>query len=340
MSILSKNNNSNTGTSSFHEFRKQASFFFKEKIKTARLALTDVTPAELLTEEATNGNTWAPDTRTLGSISRAAFEVDDYWRIVAILHRRFSKFERRSWRVSYNSLAVLEHLLTHGPESVSKEFQIDKDVIGEMGSFQLIDEKGFNWGLAVRKKSDRILKLLEKASLLKEERDRARKLTRGIQGFGSFCQRSSAQGFLRESSQGTFDRCNSQFTNFENEENRLPIDNGGGLIQKVEKVQHSSEESNFEPDRRAGNSSSLSSCIDEEVLQNPKTQTSFKENMVPSREELHGWNITGESNPLIESKNDENGIGNLIEDDHPFSETENQTTASLLSARDGILQGC
>lgn len=340
MSVLSKNNDSNTGSSSFHEFKKQASFFFKEKIKTARLALTDVTPAELLTEEATNGNTWAPDTRTMGSISRAAFEVDDYWRIVAILHKRFSKFERKNWRVSYNSLVVLEHLLTHGPESVSNEFQSDKDVIGEMGSFQLIDEKGFNWGLAVRKKSDRILSLLEKGSLLKEERDRARKLTRGIQGFGSFCQRSSVKGILRESARGTFDRCNSQFTNFENEENQLPIENGGGLIQKVEKVQHRSKESSFEPDKSARNSSSSSSCIDEEVLQNPKTQTSFKENMVPSQEELHGWNITGESNPLIESKIDENGIGNLIEDDHPFSETENQTTATLLSARDGILQGC
>lgn len=45
MSILSKNNN--MSTASFHEFKKQASFFFKEKIKTARLALTDVTPAEL-----------------------------------------------------------------------------------------------------------------------------------------------------------------------------------------------------------------------------------------------------------------------------------------------------
>lgn len=56
---------------------------------------------------------------------------------------RFSKFERKNWRVSYNSLVVLEHLLTHGPESVSNEFQSDKDVIGEMGSFQLIDEKGF-----------------------------------------------------------------------------------------------------------------------------------------------------------------------------------------------------
>ncbi|GAY40183.1 hypothetical protein CUMW_050080 [Citrus unshiu] len=221
-------------------------------------------------------------------------------------------------------------------------------VLGENFSFKtkLISQQfsetktQFNWGLAVRKKSDRILKLLEKGSLLKEERDRARKLTRGIQGFGSLCQRSSAKGILRESSRGTFDRCNSQFTNFENEENQLPFENEGGLIQKVEKVQYRSEESSFEPVKRAGNSSSWGSCIDEEVLRNPKTQTSFKENMVPSKEESHGWHITGESIPLIESKNDENQIGNLIEDDHPFSETENQTNASLLSARDGILQGC
>ena len=42
-----------------------------------------------LVEEATNGNPGAPDTRTLKLISRAAFEVDDYWRIVEILHKRF-----------------------------------------------------------------------------------------------------------------------------------------------------------------------------------------------------------------------------------------------------------
>jgi hypothetical protein len=35
--------------------KKQASFFFKEKLKTARLALTDVTPLQLMTEEATDG---------------------------------------------------------------------------------------------------------------------------------------------------------------------------------------------------------------------------------------------------------------------------------------------
>lgn len=42
-----------------------------------------------MTEEATSGNTWAPAMPTLGSISRAAFELDDYTRIVEILHKRF-----------------------------------------------------------------------------------------------------------------------------------------------------------------------------------------------------------------------------------------------------------
>ena len=56
---------------------------------------------------------------------------------------RFLKFERKNWRVSYNSLIVLEHLLTQGPESVAGEFRSDKDVISEMESFQYIDEKGF-----------------------------------------------------------------------------------------------------------------------------------------------------------------------------------------------------
>lgn len=37
---------------------------------------------------------------------------------------------------------MLEHLLSHGPESVAGEFQTDKDVIKEMESFQYIDEKG------------------------------------------------------------------------------------------------------------------------------------------------------------------------------------------------------
>ncbi|GER37225.1 ENTH/VHS family protein [Striga asiatica] len=201
MASIKTNINSGGANIGFHELKKQASFFFKEKIKSARLALTDVTPAQLLAEEATNGDPGCPDARTLKMISKAAFEVDDYWRIVDILHRRLVRFEKMNWRPSYKALIVVEHLLTQGPERVAEEFQIDSEAIKKMESFQYIDDQGFNWGLNVRKKCERVLKLLEKGPLLKEEREKARKISRGIQGFGSFCSRNcSPQDTLREPS--------------------------------------------------------------------------------------------------------------------------------------------
>ncbi|KAJ6408914.1 hypothetical protein OIU84_008587 [Salix udensis] len=335
MSVLSKSNgNYSTGTPSFHELTKQASFFFKGKIKSARLALTDVTPAELLTEEATNGNSWAPDNPTLGSISRAAFEVDDYWRIVGILHKslfesfgqiRLLRFERKKWRPSYNSLIVLEHLLTHGPGSVAGEFQTDKDVIREMESFQCIDEKGFNWGLAVRKKSERILNLLEEGPLLKEERARARRVTRGIQGFGSFCHSSSsARGILQESSNGTFARGNSQNDFWENQFLSTKEENS------IQTFQKSGNDADY-----GVNLDSCDSVNNCQLLE--KSGTHLKENLAPTKEMVHLWNDTWDANPLLAGRRDEPRI---IEEDHPFSDAENQTTASLLSARDGIMQGC
>ncbi|XP_038875427.1 clathrin interactor 1-like [Benincasa hispida] len=232
MSILSKSNS--MPTPSFHELKKQASFFFREKIKTARLALTDVTSAELLTEEAISGN---PDARSLSSISKAAFEVDDYWRIVAILHRRLLKFEKKNWRLSYNSLIILEHLLTHGPESVAEEFQTDKDLITQIGTLQYVDERGFNWGISVRKRSERILNLLDKGSVLKEEREKARKLTRDILGFGSFSLRSKCQEIVEDSSSsspiGRYGKCNSNFNRLENleqEEHLVLLEQKDGII--------------------------------------------------------------------------------------------------------------
>ncbi|XP_028787951.1 ENTH domain-containing protein C794.11c-like, partial [Neltuma alba] len=180
------NNTSNMDSPLLHEIKKQASFFFKDKIKTARLKWTDVTPVELMTEEATSENPWPPETCNLGLISRGAFEVDDYERIVEILHKRLQKFDRSKWRASYKGLILLEHLLTHGPLRVPEEFRCDEDVIKEIGQLQYIDERGFNWGMRVRKLSERLVKLLENNEFLREERSRARQLSRGIEGFGSF----------------------------------------------------------------------------------------------------------------------------------------------------------
>ncbi|KAB1217880.1 Epsin-2 [Morella rubra] len=226
-----------------NEFKRQASLFFIEKMKTARLALTDVTPAELMTEEATNGNAWPPDTRTMRAISLAAFEVDDFWRIMEILHKRFRflKFDRKSWRVSYKALILLEYLLTHGPLSVAKEFQCDKDAIKEIGSFQYVDERGlayadllilvpplslsntlfqFNWGLSLQNLSERVLKLLESETLRETERDRAHNLRHRIERFGSFAYCSSSiDATIRDSSVKGYGRCNSQYSDHQRHRN-------------------------------------------------------------------------------------------------------------------------
>ncbi|KAH0648940.1 hypothetical protein KY285_034188 [Solanum tuberosum] len=179
-----------------HEFKRQASFFVKEKIKTARLVLTDVTHTQLL-----------------------------------------SKFDRRNWRSSYKALLLLEYLLTHGPESTAEEFQSDEDVIRQMESFQYVDEKGFNWGSSVRNMSERVIKLLQDGTFLKKERERARKVTVGIKGFGSFCKRPvSSEESMNEAISERYLRSNSGFTDCHNKENQIMApDKGFSCKQKLGK---------------------------------------------------------------------------------------------------------
>ena len=176
------------------------------------------------------------------------------------------------------------------------------------------------------------MKLLEKGPLLKEERDRARKLTRGIQGFGSFSHRpSSAESVLRESpSFTTFGRSDSQFNSQENQENRFSNSNKG-LCKEVQRSQQSHQVVIMpESSNNIENEKSLDGLCNTKVLEKAETQTSFKENTAPDKEELHIWHPTGESNPLLDDKKDESRIEMSMEEDHPFNETQNQTTASLL----------
>lgn len=326
MSILG--NNENLGSSSsFHEFKKHASFFLKEKIKTARLALTDVTPAQLLVEESTNGNPWAPDARTLKMISKAAFEIDDYWRIVNVLHNRLVRFDAKNWRISYKAVVVLEHLLTHGPESVAEEFRTHKDVIQQMTNFQYIDEKGFNWGINVRMKSDRILKFLNESSALKEERSRARKLSRGIEGFGSFNHRVSSDGVLQQSFLDKYKRSNSQFIEkvFLEENQISPM------------IQDEKSESRNPIKIPTHNLSSSDGIGDNITVEKLESQWSSKENMAPKEDdelvskEIDESSPIGESYPLLgDWKNDLRVMVNVDKEDHPFNDEENEAKMSLI----------
>lgn len=63
----------------------------------------------------------------------------------------------------------------------------------------------------MRKKSERVLILLEKGPLLKEERQRARKVARGIEGFGSFNHRWSSEQDGAGKEPDLFRKCNSHY---------------------------------------------------------------------------------------------------------------------------------
>lgn len=250
---------------------------------------------------------------------------------------------------------MLEHLLTHGPESVAEEFQSDKEVISQLNGFRYIDENGyvfitksliffllmtlvlrqdhedilgicrFNWGLTVRKKSERVMKLLEEGTHLKEERNHARRLSRGIQGFGSFSQRSTPapQGILREKSlPTTLGRCNSDLNNREDQEKQSSCSNNSVAAKSAS--------------QQVGNFNDIGKS--QQLLQ--ESESTSKENMEPtSGEEFHLWNLKGESKPLLDCGEENSKLGIFrTEDDHPFnSTTEMHATTSLISARDGTL---
>lgn len=104
----------------------------------------------------------------------------------------------------------------------------------------------FNWGLSVQKLSERVLNLLEDRQFWQEERTRARKLTRGIQGFGSFCQRPcSLDADLQNASvRKMYGRWNSHGNyNVYNQEDEL-------LVSNLEETCREGNNRSSEPERR------------------------------------------------------------------------------------------
>lgn len=154
----------------------------------------------------------------------------------------------------------------------------------------------FNWGLSVRRKSEKVLRLLEKGDLLKEERKRARELSRGIQGFGSFNRKPSKNEVLQESS--SCRKCNYNFTKYiedDQEINTMVSPNVTG---------HFPQPLVIDP--------------------NEESRRSMKENMDPEDEE------NTEINPLLGCDKKEGQDLVEEEENHPFTDDENKHIVSLL----------
>ena len=115
--------------------------------------------------------------------------MDDCWRIAKVLHHRLGRAaDWKQWRPVYKALVVLEFLLTHGPEDLPLEFRPDMPAMHDLRSFHYVDDKGFNWGACMQRRTDSVLSLLTDADRLREARRRAIRVSHEVHtgfGFGS-----------------------------------------------------------------------------------------------------------------------------------------------------------
>lgn len=102
----------------------------------------------------------------------------------------------------------------------------------------------------MKKLSERVLKLLEDEMFHKQERVRAHNLTRGIQGFGSFNQRSSSSSTeesLECFTSKIYGRCNSQYNDHDdqNQETEFSASNRFFFVDEdgIDRKQHMDLES-------------------------------------------------------------------------------------------------
>lgn len=204
----------------------------------------------------------------------------------------------------------------------------------------------FNWGFTVRKKSEKILQLLEKGALLKEERARARKLTREIKGFGSFNVRSSSSTAggsfcdIKEARIGLYGRWNSHYSECEQQERSEPtpakqeateIEAQQLHILATEEMENMSIK--IPPYHRKD--TSMRPPLKENIAER-KLQKVEKENIAPMKKvlvvEAQGrWEDSVETNPLLVYQGEQGKVIESPGEDHPFSKTEHLTSASLLS---------
>ncbi|RZS20957.1 hypothetical protein BHM03_00053541 [Ensete ventricosum] len=152
----------------------------------------------------------------------------------------------------------------------------------------------FNWGLQVKNKAERVLKLLEKGPLLKEERARARKISRVIQGFGSF-------NLSRPSSHAT-GGSNSHYEDYNTPREENPIRDVG------------KESSNSDTGIRA---------------QRRKTETTYRAMMEESKSIGATDGLLVTESKLFSSREEGRKVETLRED-HPFSSNSDHETIGLL----------
>jgi len=140
--------------------------------RTIKNVVHNYTYAEVKVREATSNDPWGPSSSLMAEIAELTRNPLSYNETMSMIWRRVND-HGKNWRHVYKALVLLDHLVRHGSERVTRDCRNNIVAIRTLADFQHIDENGRDNGLAVREKARQLAILLGDNERLRGERVRA-----------------------------------------------------------------------------------------------------------------------------------------------------------------------
>uniref|UniRef100_A0A0K0EVK1 Clathrin interactor 1 (inferred by orthology to a human protein) n=1 Tax=Strongyloides venezuelensis TaxID=75913 RepID=A0A0K0EVK1_STRVS len=134
--------------------------------------------AEIKVRNATNDEGWGPTNQQCDEIASMTFQYDLCTEASEMLFKRMMENSKGTWRRTYKSLRLVDHLLKHGSDRFIRYTREHSTQIRGLQHFHYIDEKGKDQGINIRVKAKAIIQLLQDDDLLMEERKKAKTMNR------------------------------------------------------------------------------------------------------------------------------------------------------------------
>ena len=132
----------------------------KKYVRKAQNAVLNVTDMEAKVREATNNEPWGTSTTVMQTIAEGTNNYQQFHEIMPFVYRRFSEKAANEWRQIYKSLQLLDFLVRNGSERVVDYARSHIAVVEMLRHFSYVDSKGVDRGLAIRKRSEELVSLL------------------------------------------------------------------------------------------------------------------------------------------------------------------------------------
>lgn len=170
--------------------------------RTIKNVVHNYTYAEVKVREATSNDPWGPPSNLMAEIAELTRNPLSYNETMSMIWRRLND-HGKNWRHVYKALVLLDHLVHHGSERVTRDCRNNIVAVRTLADFQHVDENGRDNGLAVREKARKLAILLGDDERLRGERIRAHETKDrfGADSYGATIREEFTEPMSRQSDQ-------------------------------------------------------------------------------------------------------------------------------------------